>query len=67
MTAHEALTRLLTGLGVDPAAVPAAARLSDLLVLVTSRYRLDGLVARDGAVRIVLDQTGRAAGRSRTT
>ena len=89
LTPHEALSRLLCRLGLEPGAVPtdvesaAATYRSTLagqrvlvvlddavdagqvrpllpgspgcLALVTSRYRLDGLVARDGAKRLVLD------------
>lgn len=98
MTPLEALSHLLTGLGLDRAKVPAdvetaAATYRSLLadrrvlvvlddavdarqvrpllpgsagclVLVTSRYRLDGLVARDGARRIQVEQLGRDAARA---
>ncbi|WP_052685618.1 ATP-binding protein [Lentzea aerocolonigenes] len=98
LTSLEALTHLLTGLGVDRAEVPAdveaaAAAYRTLLadrrvlvvlddavdarqvrpllpgsagclVLVTSRYRLDGLVARDGARRVQLDLLDRDAART---
>ncbi|MEV6237427.1 tetratricopeptide repeat protein [Lentzea sp. NPDC051838] len=98
LTALEALSHLLTGLGVDRAEVPADVETaaatyrtlladrrvlvvlddavdarqvrpllpgsSGCLVLVTSRYRLDGLVARDGARRVHLDVLGRDAART---
>ncbi|PWK82773.1 transcriptional regulator with XRE-family HTH domain [Lentzea atacamensis] len=98
VTPLEALTHLLTGLGMERAKVPsdvesAAATYRTLLadrrvlvvlddavdarqvrpllpgspgclVLVTSRYRLDGLVARDGARRIQLEQLSRDAARA---
>ncbi|MGW4214373.1 ATP-binding protein [Lentzea sp. NPDC004789] len=97
VTPLEALTHLLTGLGLERAEVPADVEsaaaayrtlladrrvlvlLDDVvdarqvrpllpgspgcLVLVTSRYRLDGLVARDGARRIQVEQLSRDAAR----
>jgi tetratricopeptide (TPR) repeat protein len=89
LSAHEALERLLSALGVHPAAIPtdtearsevfrslladlrvlilldnavAAAQVRPLLpgsggclTLVTSRNRMSGLVARDGATRITVE------------
>ncbi|MFS8103074.1 helix-turn-helix domain-containing protein [Lentzea alba] len=98
VTPLEALTHLLTGLGLERGNVPtdvdaAAATYRTLLadrrvlvvlddavdarqvrpllpgspgclVLVTSRYRLDGLVARDGATRIQVDLLDAAQARA---